>query len=87
MQSEWRLEHDWEPNVWVLSDGTRKAWFDIASWLDDNPTAFHFAVMIKHRPFDSLAAMLRMGLRPYCVEGDFSNIGTIADTKVLFHAN
>ena len=86
MQSEWRLDHDFDRNVLTLSDGTRKAWFNIASWLDDNPTAFHFAVMIKDRPFDALAAMLQKGLHPYRVEGDFSDLNTITEPKVFFHA-
>ena len=86
MQSKWRLEHDFDQNVWTLSDGVRKAWFDLRSWLEDNPDAFRLTVTLQNRPFDALAAMLRMGLRPYRVQGDFSNIGAIADTKVLFHA-
>lgn len=81
MPHNWTLTHDLCSDAHVLSDGTRKAWFDVRAFVQD-----HIGFYPKPG-INGLAQMVAMGLRPYRTVGDFTDFGGIADTKALFHAS
>jgi hypothetical protein len=75
----WQLHHDINHDAWVLSDGTRKAWFAVDIFRLEQPLLMQFR---RDDPLGGLAAMMQLGLRPYRVEGDFAGL---TKTELLEH--
>jgi hypothetical protein len=81
MPHNWTLTYDFCSNSHMLTDGTRKAWFAVDDFIQDH-------IGFNPKPgVNGLAQMVAMGLRPYRTEGDFTGLGGVADTKLMFHAS